>query len=633
MLADSVTESILPSGTDRALEATSQLLAEGKWRKAEKACLQILEHGSVPGAACLLGQIYVASGQPNRGLEWFKKARIGDPENATTHFGCAGILQTNGDAAGAAAAWIAGIQVDPTYLPAHLGLSDTLLALGLFDAAMIAARQALLVDPNSADGQDRLGLAAELAGNRGEALTAFERSIALRPQSPGTLRKLAALQIAEGHEAKGRELIEQVIGLQPRNAGLRFEYALVLSQLGNRTLAVAQLREALRLQPRFPEALSNLGLLLRAELRFSEAESAYKKACTQNPAFAPAWNNLANLYVELVRLDDAERCYTKAIAIDPDYADAHTGRAMLRLLMGRLEEGWAEYEWRKRQAGYKNCAFVQPEWDGSNLEGRTILLHAEQGAGDTIQFIRYARLLKNQGAHVIVQCPASLKSLLSSLPEVDAVFSTTAVLPAFDLHAPLLTLPRLCGTDPNSIPNEIPYLQVAAGTPIPNDLLKTDKLRVGLVWAGNPNHHNDRNRSIPSASLDALLGIKGTRFFSLQVGGGTPPATWITSVIDLAPVLCTYEETAACLMHLDLLITVDTSVAHLAGGLGRPVWMALPACNDWRWLLDRSDSPWYPTMKIFRQRTPGDWSEVIRTLESECRVLVSEFLANTAIQE
>jgi hypothetical protein len=379
------------------------------------------------------------------------------------------------------------------------------------------------------------------------------------------------------------------------------------------------------LQPRFPEALSNMGMLLRAERQFQEAEATYKRACSQNPDFAPAWNNLANLYVELGRLDQAERCYSKAIVISPDYAEAHTGRAMLRLLEGRFAEGWIEYEWRWSQPGHRRRKFPQPEWDGSDLRNRTILLHAEQGAGDTIQFVRYTKLLKQLGARrVVLYCPTSLRTVIETNPDIDQVFCGQEAAPAFDVHAPLMSLPRLFDTDLSNLPGATPYLSVPPETSVPEALIKTDALRVGLAWSGNPSHHNDRNRSIPAAVLEPLLGLDGIRFFSLQLGGEPlGERRGSHSVVDLGPFLSTYSVTAGCLRSLDLLITVDTSVAHLAGALGRPVWMMIPTCNDWRWLLNRADTPWYPSMRIFRQTSLGNWSDVVEQIRGECLALTT----------
>ncbi len=606
------------------LDQAEQFLGQGKWRKAERACREVLRLQPAPKAAFLLGKICLASGQPRQALDYFHQAAAWDPQFAPAHFSIARLEQSRRELQSAAQSFIRGLQIDPTELTAHLGLSQALLGLGLPEAASIAARQALLVDENCGDAWNQLARAAELAGDLPEATQALRRIQILQPRSIDPLRRLANLYQSHGDIEQGCRLLWEAIELDPQMAGLRFELSLLLVRKGERSEAIGQLREATRLQPHFPEALSNLGLLLRADRQFDEAESTYKRACAQQPSFAPAWNNLANLYVELARLSEAERCYNKALSVAPDYAEAHTGRAMLWLLKGSFSSGWEEYEWRWRQSGQKKREFLSPEWDGSDVAHRTILLHAEQGAGDTIQFIRYSTLLKRRGARVVVSCPASLRPLIQAIDAVDQVIHEREPLPPFDFHAPLMSLPRIFQTELTNLPAEIPYLSVPAGTVVPPVLLEAQGLRVGLVWAGNPNHHNDRNRSIPPELLGPLVAIPGIRFFSLQLGGepfAAPHATPL--VVDLAPYLSSYAETAACLQNLDLLITVDTSVAHLAGALGRPVWMMVPVCNDWRWLLDRSDSPWYPSMRIFRQIRAGEWGDVMTQIERECAALAA----------
>jgi hypothetical protein len=262
---------------------------------------------------------------------------------------------------------------------------------------------------------------------------------------------------------------------------------------------------------------------------------------------------------------------------------------------------------------------ARPEWDGSAIGGKTILLHAEQGAGDTIQFVRYARLLHAQGANVLLHCQESLRTLLQGMPEITSVFSGPTPAPEFDVHAPLMSLPRMFGTRLESIPGETPYLHSLPGSTVPQELASCAQFRVALVWSGNPNHHNDRNRSVSLGSLEELISAEGAQFFSLQLGRTAADVEWLRAqkIIDLSPHLADYAATAACLEKIDLLITVDTSVAHLAGALGRPVWMLLPACNDWRWLEKREDSPWYPSMRLFRQPQLRDWKTPITRMRRE----------------
>lgn len=503
------------------------------------------------------------------------------------HFACAQELQAKGRLAEAAQEWIAVLQIDPRSKSAYLSLADALLDLKLFQPASIACRQALIMAPG-------------------------DREIN---------HKLAAALRAEGQLEPARDVLQVLCDANSRDWGSRFLLAGVLADMGLQPEAARHLRKAISQQPRFPEALNNLALLLRAAGETRQAEIHLREALAIRPDYAAAWNNLGNLCVELSRIGEAADCYSKAISIDPQYAEAHTNRALISLLEGAFEQGWQEYEWRWKQPGVEARTLLRPAWDGSTIAGKTILLHSEQGAGDTIQFIRYARLLHQQGAKVLLHCQEPLRTLLQGMPEVAQVFSGPVPAPEFDVHAPLMSLPRLLGTRVDSIPGETPYLRPLPDSTVSRELGSCPDFRVGLAWRGSSNHRNDRNRSVPLELFQDLAAVEGARFFSLQLGPTGAEEQWLRSkaIFDLGPGLSSYADTARCLMDLDLLITVDTSVAHLAGALGRPVWTLLPACNDWRWLQDREDSPWYPSMRLFRQNELRNWRAVAERVASDLR--------------
>jgi tetratricopeptide (TPR) repeat protein len=539
-------------------------------------------------------------------------------ESPDRHFALARTLETQGRFAEAAQEWVAGLQIDPRSEVAYLSLADALLELKLFLPASIACRQALIVPPPSAGAYDRLGRAMEGLGDRTQAVAHYSESLKLRPANQAVSHRLAAALRADGRFEAARDVLQSLVDGNGRDSGSRFLLAGVLSAMGLEADAIRHLRKAISHRPRFPEAMNNLALLLRSAGETREAEVLFRKALALRPAYAAAWNNLGNLCVELSRAGEAERCYSKAISIDAGYAEAHTNRALISLLQGCFEQGWLEYEWRWKQPGSSARTLARPEWDGSNIEGKTILLHAEQGAGDTIQFIRYARLLHRQGAQVFVHCQDSLQTLLKGMPELARVFSGPAQAPEFDVHAPLMSLPRMFGTSIDSIPGDTPYLLPPEG-PVPQELTSCRGFRVGLVWRGNPSHRNDRNRSVPLELLQDLVKIEGAQFFSLQVGPAAAEEQQLRAgaIVDLSAGLSDYAATARCLGQLDLLITVDTSVAHLAGALGRRVWTLLPACNDWRWLQDREDTPWYPSMRLYRQNSLRNWKPVAERIASD----------------
>lgn len=541
---------------------------------------------------------------------------------ADAHFKRAEALERSGRKQEAASAWLEGIGIDPTRLSAHLRLAEALYELGMLEMCMIACRQAIMVDPKCAVAYSRLGSVLELLGDRREAIDCYSKSLEFDPKSAKTRKLLASLMRADGNVGAARTLFEDLVRQHPDHAGYRFDLAGILSEIGARKEAIRELRKAVQIQPRFPEALNNLALHLRTEGELAEAERCFRSALAQSGRYAIAWNNLGNLQVERAKLKDAAHCYDRAIACSPDYAEAHTNRALLWLLEGRFADGWEEYEWRWKQPGVVPPSLLNAAWDGSSLEGKTILLYSEQGAGDTIQFVRYARLIREQGGSVVLHCQNALATLMQTMPEVETVASGKQRIPDFDVHAPLMSLPRLFGTTEATIPAAVPYLTVPPGATVPEPLREAAPgFRVGLVWAGNPDHRNDRNRSINPELLGPVLQLPGIRFFSLQVGRSLVPS----GVVDLAPFLNDYSATAAALSELDLVITVDTSVAHLAGAMGRPVWVLLPVCNDWRWLQNRTDSPWYPSMKLFRQTQLGDWDTVIQRVATELANKLTRF--------
>jgi hypothetical protein len=321
-----------------------------------------------------------------------------------------------------------------------------------------------------------------------------------------------------------------------------------------------------------------------------------------------------------------------ALRLDPQSASTHWNRALALLQGGDYARGWPEYEWRWRRPGARpRLSTDRPAWDGRPLEGRTILLWCEQGLGDAIQFARYAPRVQRQGGRVLLQCPGILRALFRTLPGVEAVLAEGEALPAFDVHAPLLSLPALLGTTLATVPAEVPYLSAdpALVGAWRKKLAAVPGLRVGVAWQGNPHHKWDRHRSVHLAAFAPLARVGGVRLVSLQKGPGAEQLAALRGrlpVVDFGDDLGAsgpYPDTAALMRGLDLVVTVDTATAHLAGALGVPVWVPLSTIVDWRWLLGREDSPWYPTMRLFRQAQLGDWGPVFARLAEELRALVT----------
>jgi len=456
----------------------------------------------------------------------------------------------------------------------------------------------------------------------------------------------------------------QAITIKPDSQEAHFNLAKVQRELGRYSDAEAHYRQALKLHPDWIQALNNLGNLLHAMERDEEAADCYRRAIAIEPNYLEARFNLANLdqargeyteaiaaYRELLaiqpdhpmlinnlasalaktgQLDKALACYDQVLALTPEaypaHAEAAYSKGLYKLLLGDYREGWTLHEWRWRTGQFKSCLrqFDRPQWLGDKpITCKTILLHAEQGLGDAIQFVRYVPLIEEQGANVILEVPASLVSLINTLKGSYKLVTKGGQLPPFDYHCPLMSLPLALKTTVETIPVDIPYLAADEQNQCEwrQRLGEKTKPRIGLVWSGNPKHLNDRNRSIPLRSLAPLLALD-YEFHALQKDIRDDDRAFLdeaTQIHSHEKELQDFSDTAALIANLDLVIAVDTSAVHLAGALGKPVWVLLPYVPDFRWLLDRSDSPWYPSARLFRQYDAGKWVEVIDEVVAELK--------------
>jgi Tfp pilus assembly protein PilF len=440
------------------------------------------------------------------------------------------------------------------------------------------------LDPNLSEAHYNIGLAMRHRGRMVEAAASFQRAVEANPT------------FANAHLALGLALQDQ-------------------DRLGE---AAQCYRRAIEIDPGDVEALVNLGNVLRTEGRLDEAVGAYEQALESAPERAEIHSNLGVALQERGELETAFTSYDRALELNPDDAETHRNRAQALLLAGRFAEGWEEYEWRwkTRHLAAQERQFTEPRWDGSDLDGRTIVIHAEQGYGDTIQFVRYIGLVAARGGRVVLECPAPLAQIMTSAPGVETVVAGGATLPPFDVQAPLLGLPRLFQTTADTIPGDVPYLAPAAAAVKKWRTIMdlSGHLRVGIVWQGNQRHRGDRLRSPGLKSLCPLFDIPGVDFYSLQKDDGARQLAELglaNVVRDLTGDFTDFTDTAAAMLNLDLIIACDTAVAHLAGALAKPTWLLLPLAAEWRWLTEREDSPWYPTARLFRQRCLGDWDEVM----------------------
>jgi tetratricopeptide (TPR) repeat protein len=529
---------------------------------------------------------------------------------------------------------------------------NALMAMEQWSVALAAYDAALAVDPSNAETCNNRGVALLGLGRSHEALESCDRALAMRSGYTDALYNRGNALLALKRFDDARSCYEAVLACEGRRIEALNNLGLALGELGRPDEALARYDDVLARDPDHLHALHNRANALLELERFEEALAMCDRALAADPAQAEALNTRGVVLGRLGRHDDALATYDRAIALTPHVAeahsspapqepsraprpglaDAHFNSALCHLLLGDFARGWQEYEWRWKTASKLTAAkrnFAQPLWRGAeNIAGKTILLHAEQGYGDTLQFCRYVPLVADLGAGVILEVPRALRELMRTLPGAARIICDGDPLPAFDLHCPLLSLPLAFDTQLETIPAQIPYLfaDETKRRAWRDRLGKRERPRVGLVWAGDPRKHRpranriDRQRSLEFDRLAPILQMRNCEFYSLQKGDDAVAqlrnSALRHNVVDWSAEFHDFSDTAALIANLDLVITVDTAVAHLAGALGKPLWLLNRHNTCWRWLLDRDDSPWYPAARLFRQDAAGVWDGVIARVQA-----------------
>ena len=615
----------------------------------------------------LRGLTFVGEGRHAEALEGFRSALGIDAANAGYHVAIAAslrALQRPGDALHHAGAAVA---IDGTDASARNELGLVLVANGNMDAAVEQFEAATRAAPGMAEAWANTGNAYLMLGRPAQAVGPYREALRLEHPDPGVrinlatalrgtgrsadaialchtvLAKdpdavhasilLAALLEERGEPDDARVALESALEFAPEDASLWTEYGFLLQRSGALEAATSAYRRALSIEPSLARALNNLGMVLFERHCIEEAEVLLVQAAAREASAPEAWSNLGNLRVAQGRIDEALAAFDQASASGLASADARFDRSLALLTAGRLEEGFAAYESRFHTSPWSSVRQDRPgsPWRGESLAGRTLFLWCEQGIGDTLQFVRYTRTLTALGANLVVMVQPPLKRLLQHCLTAHVIVPGEP-LPPIDHHCALMSLPHLLGTTLTAIPWSGPYLSVPreAAAAMRERLSAVPRPRVGIAWAGNPVHRNDRNRSLPVSALAPLLRVADANFVSLQfpattaIPNGVVPPRWY----DFMPHVTDLADTAALLEELDLVITVDTSVAHLAGGLGRPAWLLLPFAPDWRWLLGREDTPWYPSLSLKRQPRPGDWTPVMDAVARDLSAFLSKELAS-----
>ena len=509
---------------------------------------------------------------------------------------------------------------------------DALHLLGLIKAqgdrmgeAYRLMSAALKLNPQMPDVWINLANVLHSLEREAEALDCLDKALALRPADMNALENRGNALLTLGRAQEALACFNEVLTRNPRHGTARLGRGGALASLGRADEALTDFDAALAVMPGHPGALYNRGNALFDLGRYANAITAYDGAIAAAPNDAPAWNNRGRALQALNRHAEAVASFDRAIAIRKDYADAHFNRALSLLTLGDLTRGFAEYEWRWQRSRVHDSrrSYGKPLWLGDYpLARKTILLTAEQGLGDTIQFARYAPLLAQSGARVVLEVQPELKTLLAGLDGVASCHARGDQLPAYDVHCPFGSLPLALKTEPTNIPAAIPYLRADEPHLIKwrERLASLPGKRVALAWAGNVSHANDRNRSIDLKLLEPLLALEDISFLSLQRelrGDNAEDLARQANVTPLGGELADMADTAALIALADLTISVDTSVVHVAGALGRPVWVMLAFAPDWRWTLNAESSPWYPQARLFRQPTLGDWPSVVAALRAE----------------
>ncbi|WP_181357441.1 tetratricopeptide repeat protein [Stenomitos frigidus] len=512
--------------------------------------------------------------------------------------------------------------------PTQINIPQTLAAAtahhqaGRLSQAEQLYRQILQQQPQQVDALNLLGVIACQNGRLDEGIALYRQALALRPGYVGARENLSVALWKQG-----KQLIEeaiasysQIITFQPENVQAYHNLGVILVEQGKLDEALSYYLQAVSVQPNDAAALNTIGTILQQQGKATTAIAYHRRALALRPNYPEALNSLGTALQHYGNFKEAMTCFEQALALDPQDANAHYNRSLILLTEGNYHHGFPEYEWRLRTREFPPCPFRQPLWDGSDLTGRTLLLHAEQGLGDTIQFIRYAAIVAQRGGRIVLTCHQPLMRLLSTVPELTQQVPLGYPVPNFDVYAPLMSLPGILGTTLETVPAQIPYLTPPAESNVQLAILTgleqshQPPLKVGIVWSGGHLYKKNQSRSCPLIHFQPLLQLPDVAYYSLQKGiaqANLAELGWDVQVQDLSPQLGDLADTAAAIAQLDLVITVDTSIAHLAGALGKPVWVLLNFLPDWRWMLHREDTPWYPTMRLFRQTEPDDWQGVL----------------------
>ncbi len=611
-----------------------------------------------------LGTAYQQQGDWKSATECFGRAVAIQPTYARGHYNRGVALATQQRLAEAVAAFEQAVTAAPDYAEAHYGLAMSLQQQGEIERAEAAYRQALLLRPAWAEVASSLGSLYQMQGDLERAAQMYEQALAADPNYGEAHYNQGTLLNRQGQPSRAIEKYRRAIACKPEFPEAHYNLGTLLQQFGSLDEAAAAYREAIRLRPNYTLAHNNLGNVCRDLGQTDEAIACYERAlqfepnssqtrlnlgsawqekgqlertlaCYEqamqaNPESAEVFNNLGTVLEGLGRDDEALDCFDRCVQLAPAFAEPRYNRALVHLRRRQFSEGWAEYGWWLKCKEYPKRPFHGPLWDGNTLAGGTLLVYAEQGFGDTIQFVRYLPMVRRLVKAVVLEVQPQLVPLLKK-SGLDEVIAAGSPLPAYDAHIPLMQLPAVFGSTEENLPADVPYLKCDSvlAEKWQTHLAEVQGFKVGVAWQGNPKYMADSRRSIRLAVFAPLASLPGIQLISLQKGHGAEQVAEVSKemkILDLGPQLDVdagaFMDTAAVMQSLDLVISSDTSIAHLAGALGIPTWLAVSTNPDWRWFRDGDRSPWYPSFRLFRQQSAGDWGELFARMKDELARLI-----------
>jgi hypothetical protein len=606
-----------------------------------------------------LANTYRRQGQLSEAIRYYQEALRLNPNFADAYYNLGIVFQDQEQYETAMVHYEKAIQLEPLMFDAYINIGNILFMKNDYEKAEFFYKKVLSINPSLVKAYNGLGNIYKERKRYDDALKYYKRSLEIEPESFEAL-KFLGMTLQESNQVDSALIyFHKALQIKPDDADIYCCIGDIYKDKEEYDRAIAYYKKALEYDNEMEDVYNELGLICLSKKQINEAIMYFEKALSINDNNQIAYNNLASAYNEIDEYDKAMLCCKRAVSIkpddanlylnfsvtsflrgdyedsakyamkaielEPDKADAHFNLAMSFLVLGNFEEGWKEYEWRGRLKDSIWQVFTKPLWDGFDISDKILLICTEQGFGDAIQFVRYVPLIRKRNVKkIIVECREQLKSLLEYVDGIDEVVARNEKLPEFDVYCHLLSLPSIFNTREETIPANVPYIRISKWVvdKWSSKIMDKGMVKIGIAWAGSPTHKNDRNRSVLLDLFKPLGSLDNVVFYSLQKGYGSEQVKGLgedLKIIDLTDGIEDFLDTAGLIMNLDLVISVDTAVAHLAGALGKPVWVLIPFVPDWRWMLNREDSPWYPTMRLFRQKCRGDWGSVIERIKDELK--------------